>query len=348
MSIDLGVALPLREPLDHVLDTARLAEELGCAFLWATDDRLQKDVFSVLAAIAPQTRRLRLGPGVTNPYSRHAALIAAAVATLDELSGGRAVLGLGAGGTNHRALGIRRESPAVALREAIGLIRRLLAGDQVTVDGKTVHATDARLDFVPLRPAVPIYVGSRGPRVLELAGELADGVIVGNVATPQGWQYALDHIAAGAERAGRKLSELRLTAWVYFAVADERADALEAVRPLVATSLVTSRPILHELGIELPSRFAETMEGMHWSLEGDAVARAGHLVPEETIRQLAVAGTPADCGARIKDLLDAFPLIGQVVIVPAAAREQKRSDVVRRFMLEVVPLFATQPAAEAR
>jgi 5,10-methylenetetrahydromethanopterin reductase len=348
MRVELGVALPLREPLEQLLKTARLAEELGCAFLWATDDRLQKDVFSVLAAIATQTRRLRLGPGVTNPYSRHPALIAAGVATLDELSAGRAVLGIGAGGTNHGALGIRRDAPAVALREAIGLIRGLLAGHEVTINGRIVHATKARLDFAPIRAGVPIYIGSRGPRVLELAGELADGVIVGNVATSEGWRYAMDRIASGAERAGRTLSDLLLTAWVYLAVADKRSDALEAVRPLVATSLVTSRPILHELGIELPIRFAEAMEGMGWSLEADAVERAGRLVPDETLARFAVAGTPADCGARLHDLLDSIPLISQVVIVPAPARGQHIADVVRRFMLEVVPRFLPRLAAEAR
>lgn len=346
--MEFGVALPLRAPIGEILETARLAERLGFNSVWATHDRLQKDAFSVLAALALKTRRVRLGPGVTNPYSRQPAMIAAAIATLDELSGGRAVLGLGAGGTTHRALGIRRERPVTTLRETIGLIRRLLAGEEVTFDGRFVHATGARLDFVPTRAAVPVYVGSRGPRLLELAGELADGVIVGNVATAEGWGYALDHVAAGAERAGRKLSDLHLTAWVYCAVADGQAEALEAVQPLVATSLVTSRGILPELGIEMPPGFTETMEELDWSLEAAAVARAGRLVPDETVARLAVAGTPAHCGERLQDLLDAFPLISQVVIVPAPARGQELADVMRRFMLEVVPRFASAVAAETR
>lgn len=347
MSVKLGVAVPLREPMEQILEAARLAEQLGYAFVWATDDRLQKDVFSVLAAIALETQGVQLGPGVTNPYSRQPAMIAAGVATLDELSGGRAVLGLGAGGTNHRALGIRRDAPAVALREAIGLIRGLLAGAEITAHGRFVHAAGARLDFVPPRAAVPIYVGARGPRMLELAGELADGVIVGNVATVEGWRYALDHVAAGAERGGRPLDLLQLTAWVYVAIADARADALNAVRPLVATSLATSRAILPELGVELAPEFAEAMERVGWSVEERAVERAGQLVPEETLAQFAVAGTPGDCESQLRELLDAFPLIRQIVIVPAAARGQKRSDVIRRFMLEVVPGLTTA-AAEAR
>lgn len=344
MSVEIGIALPLREPIDQILDTAGLAEQLGYHSIWATDDRLQKDVFSVLAVLARSTRRVRIGPGVTNPYSRHPAMIAAAVATLDELSGGRAVLGLGAGGTNHRALGIRRDAPAVAVREAIGLIRALLAGDEVSVAGRFVQATGARLDFAPMRATVPIYVGARGPRMLELAGELADGVIVGNVATTEGWRYALEHITTGAERARRRPGDVRLVAWVYFAVADADRDALDAVRPMVATSLVTSRAILPELGVELPPGFAEAMERTGWSLEADAVAAVGRTVPAETIARFAVAGTPARCAQRFQELLDACPLIGEVVIVPAPAADQDRAEVIRRCMLEVLPRLAPRLA----
>src|SRR5205085_117130 len=161
------LVLPLHDPLEELVATARSAEQLGYRHLWATDDRLQKDVFVVLAAIARATRELRLGPGVTNPFSRRPALIATAVATLDELSGGRAALGLGAGGTNHRALGIRRKAPVAALRESIALIRALLAGDEVTTNGRVVHAEGARLDFTPVRRSIPVYVGARAPRMLE-------------------------------------------------------------------------------------------------------------------------------------------------------------------------------------
>jgi 5,10-methylenetetrahydromethanopterin reductase len=332
-----GVALPARLPVRALVEAGREAEALGFAHLWVTDDRLQRDVFTVLAAMAPATSTIRLGPGVTNPYSRRPALIATAIATLDELSGGRAVLGLGAGGTNHRALGVRREAPVAALRESIRLIRGLLAGDEVTLEGRLVRADAARLDFEPVRESLPIYLGARGPRMLELAGEVADGVIVGNVAAAAGWRYALGHVAAGAERAGRGIDSVRLVAWVYCSVADAGSDALDAVRPMVATSLATSRPILGDLGLGLPAEYSRTMEACGWSLEEAAVVRAGATIPEETLRFFAVAGTSADCADALRSLLEGFPQIGHVAIVPAAPRGAGPLDVVRRFATEVVP-----------
>jgi len=337
-----GLVLPLHDPVDELVETARVAEELGYRHLWATDDRLQKDVFVLLAAMAVATRELCLGPGVTNPFSRRPALIATAIATLDELSGGRAVLGLGAGGTNHRALGIRREAPVAALAESIGLIRGLLAGDEVTTKGRVIEAERACLDFTPERTAIPLYVGARAPRMLELAGELADGVIVGNVASPDGWSYAYERVAAGAARARRDVGDIALTAWVYCSIAEDPAAALDAVRPMVATSLATSRSALATLGLEPPPDYVRRMDERGWSLEREAVAYAGETVPDETLRWFGLAGSPAECAASLRELLARFPQISQVAIVPAAPRGGSTRDVVRSFIEDVAPL-ATRP-----
>jgi 5,10-methylenetetrahydromethanopterin reductase len=332
---ELGLAVPLEGPLPDVLSLAAEAEGLGYRWLWVNDDRLQKDPFATLAAMALGTQHAHLGVGVTNPYSRHPALIATAIATVDELSGGRAVLGLGAGGTNHAALDVRRESPAGALRDAIAVVRGLLAGERVTVQGRVVRAREARLDFAPTRTDVPIYVGSRGPRVLELAGAAADGVIVGNVATPEGWAYALGRIEAGAGRAGRTIDDVRLVAWLYTCVADDGDAALDAIRPMAATSLVTSRPILGELGIEMPDAFARAMESHGWSLAADVVAETGRLLPEEIVRRFGIAGTAGDCRARLDHLLDEVPQIAQVTIVPFGAGDEPAAATARRFIAEV-------------
>jgi 5,10-methylenetetrahydromethanopterin reductase len=333
----IGVALPLEAPAGELLELAAEAERLGYDTLWCNDDRLQHDVVAMLAAMAQRTRRVLLGPGVTNPYSRHAALIATAIATLDELSEGRARLGLGAGGTNHRALGVRREAPAAALREAVGLIRGLLAGERVSVDGRVVRAQDARLDFAPRRADVPVFIGARGPRVLEVAGEIADGVIVGNIANRAGWSYATGRIEAGARRAGREPASIAVCAWLYTCVADDAEAAAEAIRPMVATSLVTSRPILGELGIEMPRAFAAAMQRADWRLDADVVRVAARELPREIIDAFGLAGTAGECRARLGELLDAFPQISEVVIVPFAARGQGTAEVVERFIADVAP-----------
>lgn len=336
MSLTFGVGLPLEAPVSSLVDVAREMEALEYSTLWANDERLERDVYSVLSVVAGATRRLQLGPGVTNPYSRHPALTAVAVATLDEISGGRAVLGLGAGGTNHGILGIRREHPAVALREAVRVIRALLAGEEVTLEGRIVHIYHGRLDFRPLRAAVPIYIGARGPHNLQLAGEIADGVIAGNVVTPEGWRYALGHVAEGARRAGRPEAEITLVAWAYASIADDPAEALDAIRPMVATSLVTSRSILDRLGIEMPPRFAAVMEAQGWSLSRQSTARGATEVPDAVVRRFGLAGTAADCAEQLHRLLRAIPQISHVAIVPFGPRGQGPQSVIRRFMEDVV------------
>ena len=340
----IGVALPLEAPAAELLELAAEAERLGYDAVWCNDDRLQHDVVAMLAAMAQRTRHVLLGPGVTNPYSRHPALIATAIATLDELSSGRARLGLGAGGTNHRALGVRREAPAAALREAVAVVRGLLAGERVTVDGRVVHTHDAQLDFTPSRAEIPVFIGARGPRVLEVAGEVADGIIVGNIATREGWSYALGRIEEGAQRAGRDADSIDVCAWLYTCVADDPRAAADAIAPMVATSLITSRPILHELGVEMPSAFAAAMERADWNLDRDVVRDAARTLPLEVIGAFGLAGTPGDCRARLAALLDDVPHISEVAIVPFAAAGQGTLDVITRFIEEVAP----ERAAPAR
>jgi len=335
--VRVSLALPPEAPLAELVQLAVEAENAGCYTVWVNDDRLQKDVFTVLAAIAQATGELRLGPGVTNPYSRHPALVATAVATLDELAGGRAVLGLGAGGTNHRALGVERRAPATALREAVMIVRGLLAGERVTLDGRIMHAHEAQLDFTPRRPDLPIYIGARGPKVLEMAGELADGIIVGNVASTQGWSYALDHVEGGCRRAERNPTDVALTAWVACAVSDDAAAAIDAVRPMVATSLTTSRPILSELGIQLPSGFATVMERHGWTPSRAAVHAAAAEVPVDLVRRFAIAGTAAECRAHVETLLDAVPRLSELAIIPFPVSRQRPIDVIRSFSQDVMP-----------
>jgi 5,10-methylenetetrahydromethanopterin reductase len=337
MSVTFGVALPLEEPVPALVALAREVEALGYDTLWGNDERLQRDVYSVLAVIASHTSRLRLGPGVTNPYSRHPALTAVALGTLDEVAAGRAVLGMGAGGTNHRALGIARQQPARALREAIGLIRAMLRGEAVTIDGRLVRAREARLDFTPPRRDVPIHVGARGPLILRMAGELADGVIAGGIGTVEGWRYILAEVGRGAAAAKRPLADLRFAAWLYTAIADDPDAAVDAIRPMVATSLATSRPVLDQLGIEMPKDYARIMEGQGWDLSVASVHRAAPAVPSEIAARFGLAGTPDQCAERLDALLRAVPEIAQVNVVPFAPAGQTRLGVLRRFMEAVAP-----------
>src|SRR5215510_14369477 len=142
--------LPAYEPA-RLADLAALAEDTGYDDFWLADERFFREVYACLALCALRTQRIRLGPCVTDPYSRHPALTAMAIATVDEISGQRAVLGLGAGVSGFRELGIARAKSGVALREAVEVIRELLAGKTVTYRGQVVRVDDAHLDFTPVR-----------------------------------------------------------------------------------------------------------------------------------------------------------------------------------------------------
>ncbi|HUG35484.1 MAG TPA: LLM class flavin-dependent oxidoreductase, partial [Candidatus Limnocylindrales bacterium] len=153
-----GLLLLPHDAPDRLVEVATLAERAGYDHFWLADERFFREVYASLTLVAHHTSRLTLGTCVTDPYSRHPALTAMAIATLDEIAGGRAMLGLGAGISGFAELGIRRDKPARAIREAIVLIRRLLAGEEVDVRGEVVRLDHGRLDFTPRRAAIPIYV----------------------------------------------------------------------------------------------------------------------------------------------------------------------------------------------
>src|SRR5262245_9801715 len=147
MPPSLGVLLNAEYPLPELVQLARLAEELDYRDFWYTDVRFLRDCWVSLAAVALATERIRLGPGVTDPYTRHPALTASAIATLDELSRGRALLGLGIGGYGFGQIGLEGRLPVAAMRETVEVVRRLLRGEEVSLEGKVVTVRRGRLEF---------------------------------------------------------------------------------------------------------------------------------------------------------------------------------------------------------
>src|SRR6201993_4124416 len=150
-------------PVAQLVGRARLAEANGYSAVWVADERFYREVYSCLGQIAAHTAKIQLGPCVTDPYSRHPALTAMAIATLDEISGGRAILGIGAGISGFAELGIDRRKSARAIRESIEVIRVLLCGEAVDFEGEVITCKRGRLSFSPPRPTLPIYVASNGP-----------------------------------------------------------------------------------------------------------------------------------------------------------------------------------------
>lgn len=276
---------------------AAALESLGYNDIWVPDERLLRNVYVALATIANATTTVGLGPSVTNPYTRHPAHTAAAIATIDELSGGRASLALGAGG-GLDAYGIERRNPVGTLREAIKVIGGLLEGEKVTFDGDIFTLKGTQIDFPVLR-RLPIYLAARGPKILSLAGEVADGAIIGGFATEGGLRYANNAIDRGIEKAGRKPSDVDRMSWLYTSVSDDPRAARVAVSKMVLASLVTSRPILDKIDLKIPTALRDHLDSTGWKYPTQTPAEASALLPDHIVDAFAIHGTAEQCRARL-------------------------------------------------
>jgi 5,10-methylenetetrahydromethanopterin reductase len=333
MAPAFGIAGLADTPVASLADRAGRLEEAGFDQLWLADERLLRNVYVSLAAMAAGTERCLVGPSVTNPYTRHPALTAAAIATVDELSGGRAVLALGAGGGLEQ-FGIERVNPVGALREATSIIRALTAGEKVNFSGRRFTVNGAQLNF-GWRRQVPVYIAARGPKILELAGEVADGVIIGGFAQPAGLAYALDRVSAGLSRAGRSLADLDVVAWLYTCVSDDREAARRAVSRMVMASIITSRTILDQLGIVLPGSLAERVANGTWTYAEDEMLAAARLLPDEVIEAFAVYGTASECARRLAEIRSAG--VDQLAFVVLPGVGMTWEEVAMRIAREVLP-----------
>jgi len=219
-------------------------DRLGYDALWLTDSSLHsRNCWSYLTLAARASARLRIGTAVTNPVTRHPAITAVAAATVAEISGGRLTLGIGAG---DRPLLSLAEKPArlADLEKSIEVIRALWAGEHVTAQARGFGLDDAHYRFAPA-PDIPIWVSATGPKTLELAGRVADGVILLAGLHPDGIRFALDHIDRGAGQAGRPRPEV--TVFAYGAIDDEDEAAAFAAARTIAAWFPKTSPVYCEI-----------------------------------------------------------------------------------------------------
>jgi len=329
--------LPSR-PAGELSDLAARAEALGYDDFWLADERFFREVYALLALAATRTTRIRLGPCVTDPFSRHPALTAMAIATLDEISGGRAILGIGAGVSGFRELGVNAERSAVAIREAVELIRQLLAGQNVTMKGQQVSFNGGRLDFAPRRADIPIYVASQREAGCRVAGRVADGAIMqGCVAEPL-LRFFRTTVAEGARRVGRDPSRVELVARINVCVSDDVHAARNAMRPTVVRSLVAQRPdffTFRTAGLELPEPLRAEVLGLPYTHDAIPLVNVAPLVPDVFVDAVALTGPPADVAEGVARLVRSG--IGQLMVYPVASPQGSIIVTIERFQTEVMP-----------
>lgn len=338
--MDHGILVPGDLEPDALVEFAVEVERLGYRDLFHADERFFRDVYTLLAPVAKATSTLHIGPLTTDPYSRHPAITAMAIATLAEMSQGRAMLGIGPGSSGFHTLGIDRTRVVTHLREAIELIRLLLTSDRnVSYEGETVRFHNDRLGFGPI-PDVPIVIGTRGPRVLALAGEVADHVVIGGYCSRATVEWALAHVDKGLAESGRHRDDLRVSVMVYASIDDDQRAARDAARWGTLVALWSSLNVLDDLplGAEVPADLLDYMRTTQKSFHPEIMGPGMALVPDELLVPLALAGTPDDCREQVADLMQSGDgRISEIVLLPCPVDGQRSLDVATRFATEVFP-----------
>jgi 5,10-methylenetetrahydromethanopterin reductase len=285
-------------------------ESLGFGHLWLTDSSLHaRNCYAYLTLAATRSSKLLIGTAVTNPATRHPAITAAAAATLDEIAAGRMILGIGAGDRPLLALGLR-PSRLASLAAAIDGIRQLWRGEEVDVRPADVRPADMRPgDFsmarahlrFPARADIPVFVSASGPKTLELAGRIADGVILLVGLFPEALDWAISHVARGADAVGRPRPHVAVFA--YGAVAEDETAALEDARSIAAWFPQTAPHICALAG--LPRAVVETVRAGYAGGEFQEAAAAARALPDDFVRKVALAGNQARATAQIRAALGA-------------------------------------------
>jgi 5,10-methylenetetrahydromethanopterin reductase len=296
-------------------------EELGFDHLWLTDSSLHaRNCYSYLTLAAGRSSVMLLGSAVTNPATRHPAITAAAAATVDEISGGRMILGIGAGDRPLLALGLRPSSLAT-LEAAVTGIRRLWRGEEVDTRARDFTLSGAHLRF-PARADIPVFISASGPKTLELAGRIADGVIMLVGLFPEALQWAIARVERGAQAAGRPRPQLAVFA---YGVIDEDEDlALDGARSIAAWFPQTAPYICDLAG--LPRELADRVRAGYQGGEFQEAAAAARELPAEFVRKVALAGNGRRAAAQIRAALEAGA--DSVHVFPLGER---RMDTVRAF-----------------
>jgi 5,10-methylenetetrahydromethanopterin reductase len=329
--VKFGVIYQSFDPPSVFLEYVRQIEDAGFDDLWVCDSSLHaRDVIAYLTLAAVNTSRIKLGVSVFQPYTRHPAIDVNGILTVNEISNGRARMAVGAGDRPQRELGFA-PAPVGLVREMLESSRRLIAGEAVTQTNSVFRMTAARARY-NTPGNVPIYVACSGPRMLQMAGELADGVIVMGGATPETVDYALAQVRQGLQRGDRTADSIDVAWGAATVIADDQREALEETRLMAAWYANHSVGYAQRVGAS--TELVQAMRSQDPGRNLHEAHNAAALAPDEVVDQLALAGSPQHVIERIEAVralgVDHFELF-------LIGRNKPRT--LQRFAAEVMPAF---------
>jgi 5,10-methylenetetrahydromethanopterin reductase len=303
VALYLQDAHDLREGLDYV----RYAEEKGFEAVWQAESRLVRDAIVPMAAYAAVTQKIKVGSGVINNWTRNIGLLASTFLTLDDLAPNRVICGIGAWWDPlAQNVGIQRNKPLKAMKETVEVLRRLLNMERVTFHGEFHNVEGIELDVVHGRREprnVPIYIGATGPRMMELAGEIGDGVVLNYCVPPAYNDACLEQLEVGAAKAGRTLESFDRPQLVVASVDNDRAKALDTSRELLTQYLAQQPHIAKASGVS--QDVVDSIQAvLGWPATHAQIQQAKHFVPDDLVERITASGTPEDARRKVQEYID--------------------------------------------
>jgi 5,10-methylenetetrahydromethanopterin reductase len=302
VALYLQDAHDLRDGLDYV----RYAEQKGFEAVWQAESRLVRDAIVPMAAYAAVTERIKIGSGVINNWTRNIGLLASTFLTLDDLAPGRIICGIGAwwDPLAHN-VGIERRKPLQAMRETIEVMRRLLNMETVTFHGEFHHVEGIELDVIHGRKEprdVKLMIGATGGKMMELAGEIADGAVLNYCVPPEYNDEAMQQLETGAKAAGRSIDDIDRPQLIVCSVDPDREKAIDTTRGLLCQYLAQQPHIAKASGVS-EDVVKKIQAVLGWPATHEQIEKAKHLVPEDLIHRITASGTPDEARAKVEEYL---------------------------------------------
>jgi len=300
VALYLQDAHDLRDGLDYV----QYAEKRGFEAVWQAESRLVRDAIVPMAAYAAVTETIKVGSGVINNWTRNIGLLAATFLTLDDLAPDRIICGIGAWWDPlAKNVGIDRKKPLLAMKETVTVMKRLLNMEKVTFHGEFVHVDGIVLDVVHGRREprnVPIMIGATGDQMMEMTGEIADGVVLNYCVAPKYNEKAMDLLQAGLKKANKTLDNLDRPQLIVCSVDMDHDKAIDTTRGLLTQYLAQQPHIAKASGVA-EDVIKEIQSILGWPATKEQINKAKHLVPEQLILDITASGTPDEAKTKVAE-----------------------------------------------
>lgn len=303
VALYLQDAHDLRDGLEYV----QYAEKKGFEAVWQAESRLVRDAIVPMAAYAAVTEKIKVGSGVINNWTRNIGLLASTFLTLDDLAPDRIICGIGAWWDPlAKNVGIIRNKPLVAMKETVTILKRLLAMERVTFHGEFINVDGIELDVVHGRREprnVQVFIGATGDMMMEMAGEIANGVVMNYCVEPEYNHKAIELLTKGARKAGKTIDDIDRPQLVVCSVDLDHDKAIDSARELLTQYLAQQPHIAKASGVSMET-VAEIQSILGWPATHEQIQKAKHFVSDEVVMRVTASGTPDEAKAKVSEYVN--------------------------------------------